>query len=199
VPGQSGYYSFSATAGQNIGVVLSNMALTPSGPNNYIYPYVYRPDGGLVADPNCYTTNPGGGCNVTLYNLPQTGTYTVRFDSPAQQRMSFNLAMAQAVSASLVVGTPQNVSLATPGQYEVLSFTATAGQAATLTLNSVVTTPSGQTVVATVINPSGGQVTSVSSSGSTASVNLTNLLAGVYRILVVPNYAATARAQVRHD
>jgi hypothetical protein len=173
------------------------MALSPSTPNYYpIIGYVYKPDGSLLVNPYCYTTNPGPGCNATMLNLPQTGTYPVRIDSPAQQNMSFQLSIVPAVTATLVSGTPQSVSLSIAGQFEVLSFTATAGQSATLQLGSVSTVPSGQSVLATVYNPSGGQVTSLTSSGTSVSVSLTNLSAGTYKVVVVPNYAATATAQV---
>src|SRR6185437_8891393 len=195
VPGQSAYFTFSGSAGQNIALALTNMALTPSTPGNYIYPYVYTPSGSMLIDPNCYTTNPGAACNVTMYNLPQSGTYSVRIDSPPQQQMSFNLIASQALTATLVAGTPQSINLPVAGEFEVLTFTSTAGQSSTLQLSAVATAPAGQTVVATVYNPSGSQVTSLSSSGSAASANLTNMVAGTYKVLVVPNYAATATAE----
>src|SRR6185437_3235594 len=196
VPGQSAYYSFQGTAGQNIAMVLTNMALTPSTPGNYIYPYVYTPSGSMLTDPNCYTTTPGDSCAVTMYKLPQTGTYTVRFDSPPQQQMSFNVFIVQAVTATLATNSPLTVSLPTQGQYAVITYTATGGPDAALQLSSVSTTPANQSVYLSMYNSAGTQVASLSSSGGSTTTNLTNLAAGTYTLLVIPNNAATANLQI---
>ncbi len=193
-PAQSKWFEFSATAGESLGLGLTSMTLSPSTPNTFLYPYVYAPNGSMIADPNCYTTNAGDACNVTLYNLPQTGTYTVRVDSPPTQAMSFGIVGTQAVAETLALNTPQSVSLSTPGQPGLLSFTATAGQNAAIDVSSISTSPANQSIAATVYGPSGTYV-GAGSGSSPFTINLTNLAAGTYQVLIAPSYGATATLQ----
>jgi len=122
--------------------------------------------------------------------LPQTGIYTVRVDSPPQQTMSFNASIVQAVTASLTLNTPLSVSLPVAGQYEVLSFIATAGQSPTLQLSSVTTMPTGQASRGHSLQPwrIAGDETEQQAGIRYRSI-WGSLTAGTYKVVVVPDYA----------
>ena len=77
-----------------------------------------------------------------------------------------------------------------------MSFTATAGQTFALNMGSIVTTPSSKSVTMSVFNPSGSQIASASNTTG-ATLNLTNLAAGTYHVLLAPADAATATLNVK--
>jgi RNase P/RNase MRP subunit p29 len=194
VPGQYAYYAFSGTAGQDLGLALTGLTLTPSSQQTYATLYVYEPNGTQLGYAYCYTSNPGAGCQLSLANLPVTGTYTIKVVPGTLQTMSFNLTASQDVGGTLTLNTAQNVTLV-PGQNTWLSFTATAGQTVAVSATSIVTNPSGQSVALTVYNSSGTSVGTISGTTS-ATVNLTNLAAGTYSVFIVPAYGASATMQV---
>jgi large repetitive protein len=193
-PGQYAYFTFSGTAGQDLGIALTGLTLTPSSQQTYALVYVYEPNGTQLGYAYCYTSNPGAGCQLSLTNLPVTGSYTIKVEPGTLQTMSFNLTASQDVSGTLALNTAQNVTLV-PGQNTWLSFTATAGQTVAVSATSIVTNPSGQSVTLTVYNSSGTSVGSVSGTTS-ATVNLANLAAGTYSVFIVPAYGASATMQV---
>jgi hypothetical protein len=194
VPGENAYFTFSGTAGQDLGVGLTNLTLSPGSPN-YVTVYVYKPDGTQLTYQYCYLTSPGAGCQLSLTNLPTTGTYKIQVVPSATQTMSFKFTPSQDVAGTLVLNTPQNVTLVS-GQNTWLSFTATAGQTVAVSATSIVTTPASQSVTMTVYNSSGTSVGSATSSGNSVTVNLPSLTAGTYSVLIVPAYAASATMQV---
>src|SRR6185436_494205 len=62
VPQQHAYFSFSATAGDDLGLALTNLVITPNSPN-YVRVYVVRPSGyalvnaatcGAITSPGCW-------------------------------------------------------------------------------------------------------------------------------------------------
>jgi YD repeat-containing protein len=194
VPGQIAYFTLSGTAGQNIGIGVTGLVLTPSSPTT-AYLYIYKP-GSTSAwlGAYCYPTNPGGDCQLSVLNLPSTGTYTVEVLPTGQQTMSFSITASQNVAGTLALNTPQNVTLVS-GQNTALTFTATAGETVTVNANSIVTTPSGQSVTLTVYNSSGTSVGSTSGTGD-VTVNLPGLAAGTYTVVIVPSYGASATMSV---
>ena len=194
-PGQYAYLTFSGTAGQDLGLALTGLTLTPSSQGSSALVYVYEPNGTtLLTYGYCYTTNPGAGCQLSLTNLPVTGTYTIKVEPGTQQTMSFNLTASQDVTGTLALNTPQNVTLV-PGQDTWLTFTASAGQTVAVSATSIVTNPAAQNVTLTVYNSSGTSVGTTSGTSS-ATVNLPNLAAGTYSVLAVPAYGASATMQV---
>jgi trimeric autotransporter adhesin len=193
VAGQNGYFTFSGTAGENLGLGLTALTLTPGSPG-YAYLRVFAPDGSQLSGVWCYTTNTG--CQVPLRNLPATGTYRIQFDPDPQQTMSFTLTLSQAVTGTLAGGTPLPITLSVPGQVAVVTFTATAGQSIPLTIGSPSLTPSGNSAQVWVYNPAGSAIQFVSVSTSPVTLNLTNLTAGTYTVLVAPTNAATGSLQL---
>lgn len=191
VPAQIAYLRFAATAGQNVGVGLANLALTPSVGN--VSMVVRRPDGNVLSTTGCSPAS-GAVCGRSLLNLPQTGTYLITLTPSVSTTMSFTLHVSPAVNTALTVGTPLSLSLPVAGQFAMLPFTATSGQSLTLSLTSISTSP-GQSVHVAVFNASGTQIASNSGSGS-ATLNLTSLAAGTYTVQISPFFGGTASAQV---
>lgn len=197
VLGQASYFTLAATAGQNIGVGTSNFTATPSlGASLSLV--MYRPDGAQLTSNTCVISNPAGGnCNLWALNVPQTGTYRLTV-TPNAAVVAFDLTISQALTGALTIGVPQAVSIASNGQFAVYAFTATAGQNASVNLSSVATAPVNQTVSLNIYNASGSQLASNPSAGS-QTVNLTNLAAGTYRVVIVPWYGVTAAAQLLYQ
>ena len=193
VPAQNAYFTFSATAGANLGIAFTGLSLSPGSPN-YVKVEVQQPNGNWLVNGWCYTTN-APGCSWSLLNVAQTGTYTVRVTPQGPQTMSFNLTLSQDVTGTLTAGTPATATLSVPGNQALYTFTATAGQTVALYMGSISTTPAGKTVWMYAINPSGTQIGSVGNA-SQGTLNLTNLAAGTYSVLIVPNDAATGSVQV---
>jgi YD repeat-containing protein len=191
-PAQIAYFSFTATAGQSVGLGLTQLAITPN-PNGYLYVPVSNPDGSFLIDGYCYTTDPG--CQFSYVNLPQTGTYTLTLDPQAQSTMSFTLTLSQDVSGTLAANTPLNVSLPATGQNALLYFSASPGQSVTLTVDSIVTTPANVGVSVSVYN-STGTLISNGAGQPTVVVSLPNLAADTYNVLIAPAYGATASVRV---
>jgi uncharacterized membrane protein len=192
--GESAVYTFSGTAGQNLSVGVTNLALTPTSVTD-AYGYVYAPDGTFLAGADCSTNSPGAGCTLWLQNLPATGTYTLVMSPNGQAQMSCKVVISQAVTGTLTAGTPRSVSLSVPGQYALMTFAATAGQTVALSYNSVTTTPANQYLNVTVYDPN-GNVVSGSSSSTGATLTLTNLVAGTYTVMLSTSYAGTASTNV---
>jgi hypothetical protein len=186
LPQQNGYFTFSANAGDDFSLAITNLVMTPNSPN-YARIWVYRPNGNWIVGGNdCFT------CSYNLMNLPDTGVYRITVEVLAQQTMSLNLTLSPHVTGALTFGTPLTVTLDSPGERALLSFATTSGQNAVLTFGSAVTTPSGKSITKSVLNPAGSQI--ASTTGNT--INLTNLAAGTYQVLLQPADAATATLDV---
>jgi hypothetical protein len=195
VAGQNGYYSFSATAGQSFGLGLTSISFNPTS-STYLYAQVYQPNGSYLNGVSCSSTAPDS-CDLSLYNLPATGTYSIIVTPQnAQTIMSYGITFSQDPGGSLTAGTPQTLDLSSPGEDGKYTFTATAGQTVAVGLSSIVTTPANTYVTATVYNASGTSVGSASSTASSFAVNLPNLAAGTYTVVVVPTNGATATMKV---
>src|SRR5581483_9360543 len=146
---------------------------------------------------NCWTTSTQG-CEYSLYNLPQTGTYRVQLipGNGGTQTMSFTTAFSADPTGALSLNTPTQVTLGSVGESEVLTFTATAGQTVALSESGEATTPAGVWMGMTVYNSAGTQVASGAAGPSFTTINLPNLAADTYRVLVYPTVPATSNLQV---
>jgi hypothetical protein len=159
-----------------------------------VYVYVYRPNGWTYTSAVCYQSS-SPGCSLSLLNLPDTGTYQVVVQPGGAVSASYTLTLSSNVTGTLS-STPLALSLDAPGRQGWPSFTATAGQNLAVTTSSIATTPSGKQVTMTVYNASGGYIGgATSTTGST--LNLTNLAAGTYNVLLMPADAATATLNVK--
>lgn len=193
VPGQNVYLTFTATAGQNLGLGLSDL-VTP-GSTSYMRLRVYRPDGSQISYVNCYASN--NGCQLNLPNLI-AGTYSVIIEPPhnGDQTMSFKATLSTDETTTLARNTAYALNLGRRGQNGRLMFAGTAGETVALRVAGQATEPAGRTVYYTVLRPNGTTLTSTNTT-SAATLNLPNLPAtGNYTIVVDPQHGETATAQV---
>lgn len=121
--GKRGMVVFQGIAGQNLGLGISGLALSPATGSN-LNATVYRPDGQTgVCDFN--STAPGGSCD--LQNLPASGTYAIVLN-PGNASATFSLTLSSDVLATLQPnGSPQVFSTLRPGQNARLRFAGVAG------------------------------------------------------------------------
>ena len=193
-PNQNAYLTFSGTAGENLGLALTNLTLSSTAATGANV-YIYNPDGSEV---NYMPCNVGTSCGVSLTNLPQTGTYQVVVVPNGPATMSFDLTLSPDVTGT-ITATPLTLNLAEAGQIGLLNFTATAGQTLALTVNSVTTVPANTNVLVEINGPGSSYLTyayTTVNSSTNYTFNLTNLAAGTYTVSVVPNNAATATMQL---
>ncbi|WP_196297752.1 IPT/TIG domain-containing protein [Xanthomonas albilineans] len=194
MPGQNVYLSFNATAGQNLGMALSDI-VTPNS-TSPMYLSINDPNGAFVVYQSCLAAN--NGCQLNLTNL-LGGTYTAVIYPPSDgdQTMKFTSTLSTDLTDSLVLGTAKSVSLTRRGQNARLSFNGTAGQQGlALQVSGQSTVPTARGVYYTVYAPDGSQLNSASITAS-GSVNLPKLPAtGTYMVFVDPGYGETASASV---
>ncbi len=195
-PGQNVYLSFTATAGQNLGLALSDI-VTPNA-TSYLSLQVRDPNGNAVAYQYCYASTHG--CQVNLSNLAG-GTYTVVVSPPSDgdQTMQFTTTLSADLADSLPLNTAKAMSLTRRGQNARLSFNGTAGQQGlALQVSGQSTAPANANVYYTVYAPDGSQVNSTLVTGSgSGTLNLSKLPAdGTYMVFVDPYYGETANATV---
>jgi hypothetical protein len=195
--GQHAYFSFSGTAGENLGLGISNFVLSNT---TYIYAYltVYRPDGAVLVNAiNCFASN--GGCDASLSNLPATGTYSVVMrpvSTTDGTQMSFTATVSHDVALSLSPNSPQAVNLSRNGQRGRLTFTGTAGSTIALQIGGITTVPASRILYLGVLRPDGTVLTSTTATSGT-TFNLANLpTTGAYTLFIIPYYGATANLTV---
>jgi YD repeat-containing protein len=194
VPGQNAYFTFSGTAAQSLGLGITGLTLTPNSANSTLLS-IAKPDGSSLTSAACYTSSVPG-CQVSLENLPETGTYTAVIAPSGQATQALALTLSQDLSGGLTLNQPTDVSLSFPGQYGDYTFTTNGNQPLLLYVGSLSTSPDNSAVLLYVYNSSGTLVTQSSISAGGTSVNLGTLPAASYSVLVVPNNAATATLQL---
>ena len=192
-PGQNAYVTFSATAGQSVGVAFSNLTFTPSSVTSATLTIV-NPDGSTLWQSSCAA---GTGCVPDYRGLPQTGTYTITIAPAGSATMSFAVAASVNFTQALTVGTPANITLSEPGQNAMLSFTASAGQSFALQIANMATNPANAPVYLAVYKNSGySTVVSTTTTQAATTFNLSNLAAGTYVLWIGPQTPVTSSMQV---
>jgi YD repeat-containing protein len=193
--GQNGRYSFSGTAGQGIGLGVTNLAMTPSGSLTL---KVYKPDGSQLYTCSMSSSALGGSCDPNPVSpqtlLPVDGTYTV-FVDPGSAAATLTLWLTADKTGTLTPEVTQTFTSTRVGQNARYSFSGTAGQ--NLSLGFTGDTFPGTTSFY-VYKPDGTQLTTTSlyysGSGNSVrtSLDLINLPAnGTYRVFVTPSGTAT--------
>jgi YD repeat-containing protein len=195
VAGQTAYLTFSGTAGQNLNLGMTGLALSPNAQTDVLILRILKPDNSVLLGATVYTTNPGAA--FALLNLPSTGTYRVEASPGSQQTFTAKFGLSSGMTGTLAAGTPLSLTLPASGSFAWISFTTSATQTVPITIGSLATTPAGSQVSMQVYNPSGTAVSpQLLTTTSPATLTLPGLPAGTYSIFVQPSYAATGSFQL---
>ena len=201
-PAESKRFIFTGTAGQNLGLALTNIVFNPT--SGYAANLsVYNPDGSLlVSSGSCYKDTIYNGCGVNL-SLAQTGTYSVVVKPPSGPvTMSFTATLSQdtpGIGTLLSPNVPYPLNIQYSGQQGLMSFNASAGQTVALEVSGITTNPVNELVDLYVYAPGGWPHGNPIASVATTTgytFNLPNLPAGTYTVYILPNFAATASMTV---
>jgi large repetitive protein len=196
--GQFARYTFTATAGQNLGVGLSDLVITPTAVTTANLT-VYRPDETALTTVVCYVSN--GGCALNLNNLA-AGTYSVVASMTQPSTGSFKLQVNSDVVGTLATNVASSVSLK-PGQNARYTFSGTAGQSVGIELSQLATAPSGKGVTIHVYRPAdsitvsgasfSGYWRTVGINGAGSTLALPTLpVTGTYTVIVDDSYSGVA-------
>ena len=108
MPGSYGYFTFTATQGENIGLGIRDLVVGNTSGDS-IQVFVYKPDGTqLASNASCRVYY--GGCDFNLSNVSQTGIYVVLAtpynpNIDPRQTMSFTVNVTHDLVVSLPTGT----------------------------------------------------------------------------------------------
>ena len=140
---QQSRMSFAGTAGQNLGLDLSNILGFTGGTIQVI-----APNGGAQTPPTTFST--AAGIGLRTGTLTQTGSYTVIVVPASAATGTFNLRLWSDVTDSLTIDSPYQLNIPFRNQQARLPFNVTAGQNLGVELG-------GLTVanIVQVINPNG--------------------------------------------
>ncbi|GLQ90969.1 IPT/TIG domain-containing protein [Dyella flagellata] len=188
VTGQNIALNFSANAGDNLELGLNNIVANGSS-SGAVNISVYNPAGTQIVSDTCYSSTPGASCRELLWGLI-AGNYSIIVSPANGGTMSFNATLQPAVMGPLLtLNNPVSVTLGS-GQFEQLTFNATAGQSVTVSMTGVTTTPLGQRLYVGVYRPDVGQMTpnnyyNYFDANSAPSMSLPNLpVSGTYTLIV---------------
>ena len=192
VAGGSVRYTFAGTAGQNLGLGVSNMTFTPAVDASVS---AYRPDGTAWFAISCNKTV--GGCGRELANLPSSGTYGIVVQPYVGAIGNFSITLTTDVVGSLVPAVPLPLTLARPGQKGRATFVGRAGDAVSLAFTQIATQPVNQFVYLTVLKPDGTEVAATATASASASIAINSLpVSGTYQVLIQPVHYYTANVTV---
>ncbi len=178
LPGQSAYVTFQASAGQQIGLGISDLAVS-SG--SYVSVYTYRPGGVTAGSGTCSVSN--GGCAFNI-NAVETGIYSVVVTpQSASQTMSFKATISQDLVATLERDAPFDLVLPRRGQNQRLNFNGQAGEALSLQVAGQTSVPSGRSVYYRVYKPDGSALNSFSTT-NLGAMDMRLPVTGTYQVLV---------------
>jgi trimeric autotransporter adhesin len=189
------YLSFSGTAGQNLGLGLTNLTLSAG---NNVTITAYKPDGTYWTQNSCYTAPTYPSCQLPMANLPQTGTYQIIVTpATASATMSFNVLISPHVTGTLTLNTPFSLSIPNVGQEGLVTFTLGSAQSVVLQITGVATTPAGSITYFYLFGPGkwpGGSYSTYTTNNANLVVNLPNLAAGTYTLEVDSQYGSPTNA-----
>jgi hypothetical protein len=196
-PGQSGALAFSGLAGQRVSLKLSGVTIGSSTCCSAKVGIV-KPDGSSLVLGTLFGTN-GGFVDTKV--LPVSGTYRVVLDPQGLDVGSATATLYDVppdVAGSMTVGGPGvNVSLGTPGQSAVLTFSGTAGQRVTVRASNVtIGTSTCCSFVLSIKRPDGVTVATALFGTNGGSVSATLAVAGTYSVVVDPQSAGAGSVTV---
>jgi hypothetical protein len=185
IPGAGARYTFAGTAGQNLGLGISNLALNPAWDATVT---IYSPDGTTVTSVTCGAV--AGRCGANLVKLTTTGAYGIVV-RPAGATGTLAATLSTDLGGSLTLGSALPINLDRPGRNARVTFAGSAGQALRLSWSGVAI--AGTTGFVHVYATDGSTLTAASfASGAVGGVNLPTLAAtGTYTVFVDPPAGAT--------
>ncbi len=196
-PGEGGRLNFAGTAGENLGVGVTSLALNPASVANSSFA-VYRPDATLLASGNCYAD--GTQCSANLPNLPVTGSYSIIVQPANGATGSMQLWLSHDVAATLTNGAPSSHALTRPGQNARLMFQGVAGALIAVQVRGVVTSPAGEGILVQVNQPGGSMLAYTHLTGNGQTVVVPPLPAtGTYTVFLEPESAGKGAATASMD
>ena len=182
---------FTATAGQNLGVDLSEISGFAPGSLQ-----VFRNSDGVRVAIQGFSTAAGAGVRVPF----PSGDYTVVVSSDGGTQGTMKLTLWKDVDDSLTIGAPFTVSIVYRNQFARPSFSGTAGQNLRIELSGV-SLPDGSSVGGgvQVSATDGSFFASASGFGpSGGTVDIPTLpFTTTYAVVISPNFAATGNVTVR--
>ncbi|MCL6712786.1 IPT/TIG domain-containing protein [Pseudomonas sp. R2.Fl] len=186
--GQNGRLSFTGTTGQRLGLQVSGQRTQPAGRN--VYYYVYAPDGSLFKSLYMYN----GGDVLDLPPLPADGTYQVFVDPIYGETLTAQLRLATGTTEDMRLDAGQAAYAAyQTGEVAYLTFTAKDGDNLGLGISELLTTEGTSGYAYVQIHGRGGTqwrseacYASDKGRGGSCGVNLPNLKAGSYAVIVRP-------------
>jgi YD repeat-containing protein len=190
VAGQAAQFTFVAAASQAFNLTFTNMAFTPSSVTTYSIK-ITAPNGATAYTNSCTAAT----CPMMLGGITQSGTYTVTVTPGGSATMTGTANLMPTVTGTLAIGTPTNLTLGV-WQGAAFTFNVSASQTLSLQIGSVVSSPANAYYTYSVQNPSGLTINSqYLPAGPT--INLPNLAAGTYTLLISPgNPAASSSMQI---
>ena len=193
VAGANAYLTLSAPRGQPLMLALTGLpttgaAVTITGINGTPQPGVPGP---TVAQATCAAA----GCVIGPFAAPTDAPVTVVIQPTTRVALTLSATLSQAITGSLVLATPQAVSLTKSGQAAVLTFDVTTGgpQTDSLVISTTSTTPATNAYNVTVWNVNGTATVTQFVPTAPTVVNLGNLPPGTYTVTVVPQVPATGQ------
>jgi hypothetical protein len=185
--GQDSRHTFTASAGDSVGVNVAGIAALPQAQT--FLAFVYKPDG--VALTSC-SAMPPNGAYCELGSLGTTGTYAVGVDPAFGAYGTFKLTLKQGPLLA-TNDPPTSFSLAIVSEAARFRFSGAAGQNLSVGVSGLTYTgSSGSATLLYVYKPDGSQLgTAISCYPAVASgsckATLTNLpVTGVYSVALVP-------------
>jgi YD repeat-containing protein len=200
--GQTVRMIFKGTAGQSVGIGITNLVTSPSDAYSILS---VNASGLSYYAIGCLAYE--GGCVLHAENLPVTDTFEVIFSpnlitfDPGSTG-SFTATLSSDITGVLSLGNAFDLNMARPGQCAVLSFNGVAGQYLTLTFSpvSLVGPASSWTKGRAYVNaPSGSFAYALFDDGADTVLTLPPLPeTGTYSIVIAqPSGATSARMNVK--
>jgi len=200
-PGEGARLNVAGTAGDNLGLGITALVLTPGTASNASLS-VYKPDATLFATGVCFTD--ATQCSANLTNLPVTGTYAVIVQPAKGSIGTMQAWLSHDAGGTLVPGAPLALALARPGQNGRLTFAGAAGALVAIQVRGVAMSPAGQGLFVLVSRPDGSTLAYTHLTGPGQTVVAPPLpVTGTYTVFVEPESAgrgaATATMEVLLD
>ena len=195
--GQQAMYSFSGAAGQLASVQLSNVTFPLNCYNAPLMVSILNPDGSTLSSVNMSC----GSLYLSPVTLPTTGTYTLVINPTTGGTGSATVALFVFANqtATITPGVPISLTISTPGQQAIYSFSGMAGQQASVQLSNV-TFPLNcynAPLMVSILNPDGSTLSSVNMScGSLYLSPVTLPTTGIYTLVINPTTGGTGSASI---